>query len=75
MKGYMSTSEAMAALGVTRSRIAQLIKAGRLDAVKVGNAYAVTVESVERRVAEKPGPGNPNFGSRRSKRGDGLGGE
>lgn len=62
MEGYMSTTEAMERLGVNRSRIAQLVKAGILEAEKVGNSYAITVESVERRLKENPGPGNPNFG-------------
>lgn len=62
MEGYMSTAEAAEALGVNRSRVCQLVKAGKLEAERIGNAYAVSADSVARRLEESPTAGNPNFG-------------
>ena len=59
MEGYMSVVEAAEALGVNRQRVHALIKAGVLEAERVGNVFAVSIESVERRKANNPGPGKP----------------
>lgn len=61
MEGYVTTKQAAEALGVTTGRVHALIRAGQLDAVKFGRAYAVSAESVERRKKSNPGPGNPDF--------------
>lgn len=59
---YMTTEQAAQALGIKRSRVTQLIKAGILEADRFGRVWAIKRESVEARKADNPGPGNPNFG-------------
>lgn len=61
MEGYMTTSQAAEALGVTTARIYSLIREGKLEADRFGHGYAVRAESVERRKRSNPGPGNPDF--------------
>lgn len=61
MAGFMSTTEAAAALGVTRRRVLALIEKGVLEAERIGRNYAVRTESVERRKENNPGPGNPSI--------------
>ena len=61
MEGYVTTRQAADALGVTTGRVNALIRDGVLDAVRFGKAYAVSAESVERRIRSNPGPGNPDF--------------
>lgn len=70
MQGYMSAKEAQEVLGVSRGRISQLVKAGKLDAEIIGNSFAITEESVRRWLEENPGPGNPKFGPGYSPRWD-----
>lgn len=62
MEGYMSAKEACEVLGVSKGRISQLVKAGKLDAEIIGNSFIITEASVRRWQEENPGPGNPKFG-------------
>ena len=62
LNDYMTTEQAALALGIKRSRVCQLIKAGILEAERFGRGWAIRRESVEARKADNPGPGNPNFG-------------
>ncbi len=55
----MTVSEAAAALGVSRTRILQLIKADALDAEKFGNSWLVDRMSVKKRLEVKPKAGRP----------------
>lgn len=57
-----SLEETRRELGVTRGRVAQLMKAGELDYGTRGNVKLVPVAEIERRKESNPGPGNPNFG-------------
>ena len=66
---YMTSDEAAEYLGVNRSRVSQLIKAGELEAKRFGKAWAISAESVRRRKESKPKPGNPNFGPGYSRHG------
>lgn len=63
MEGYMSVNEAAEMLGVTRGRVNQLIRAGRIRAEKVGGRFIVEKKSVVERLENPPKAGNPNFGS------------
>ena len=60
--GYMSLTEAAAALGISKGRLSTLVKEGTVSAVKEGKGVLVPISEVERRKRENPGPGNPNFG-------------
>lgn len=55
----LSVQEAADKLNVTRARVNQLVTSGLLDAVKIGERYAVSRSSVEGRMAEKPKGGRP----------------
>lgn len=55
----VTASEAAELLGVSRPRITQMIKAGRLEGYTKGHATFVTRASVEARLAEHPRPGRP----------------
>ena len=55
----MTASEAAQALGVSRPRISQMIKSGRLEGFTRGHATFVTTASVRARLAEPPRPGRP----------------
>ena len=57
-----SLKETEVELGVTKARVAQLMRSGDLDYGKRGNVKLVPVSEIERRKRENPGPGNPNFG-------------
>ncbi|GLV54395.1 hypothetical protein KDH_12420 [Dictyobacter sp. S3.2.2.5] len=46
--GYVSTSEAAKMLGVSNHRMYQYVKANRLPVVRVGRAFMLRVEDVER---------------------------
>jgi excisionase family DNA binding protein len=46
LKGYLSAAEVAEELGLTSRRVRQFIKEKRLTAVKVGNMWMVTRESV-----------------------------
>ena len=60
--GYVTLTEAARMLGVSKGRASQLVKRGDMRGVKEGKALLVPLSEVERRRAENPGPGNPNFG-------------
>lgn len=55
----LSVQEAADVLGVTRARVNQLVTSRMLDAVKIGERYAVSRASVERRLGENPQGGRP----------------
>ncbi len=61
---YVTPKEAGEMLGVTRGRVHQLIKNGKLRAEKFGPYYAVTVASVEER---RHAPKDRGGGWRRSR--------
>lgn len=58
MEGYMSVSETADYLGKSKPEVHRLIRAGLLEAEKLGNAYAIPIESAESRKLSNPGPGN-----------------
>jgi excisionase family DNA binding protein len=66
LEGYMTTAEAAAYLGVTNSRIRQLILDGFLPAIKLGDErrgmWLIRREDVEK-LKKRPGPGRPRKGS------------
>lgn len=55
----VTASEAAELLGVSRPRITQMIKAGRLEGYTKGHATFVTRASVEARLVERPRPSRP----------------
>lgn len=55
----LSVQEAADMLEVTRARVNQLVTAGMLDAVKIGERYAISRASVDARKAEGPRTGRP----------------
>ena len=55
----MTASEAAQTLGVSRPRISQMIKSGRLEGYTKGHATFVTVASVRARLAAHPRAGRP----------------
>ncbi len=55
----MSAADAARALGVTRGRVTQLIKAGLLDTFELNGRTWVTTDSVEARLADPPRIGRP----------------
>lgn len=57
-----SLKETEEELGVSKGRVAQLIKSGDLDYGTRGNVKLVPESAIRRRKEENPGPGNPNFG-------------
>ena len=62
--GYVTLTEAASMLGVSKGRVSQLVKRGDISAERErgSKALLIPVSEVERRMAENPGPGNPNFG-------------
>ncbi len=46
---YVSVGEAAKLLGISRQRVHQLIRKGRIRAIRVGNQYIIPVRDVERR--------------------------
>lgn len=54
----LTVIEAAARLGVSRYRIWQLVKAGRLPAVKLGRDWLIEDRDLEL-VAKRAGPGRP----------------
>ena len=60
--GYVTLTEAASMLGISKGRASQLVKRGDIRGIKEGRALLVPLSEVERRRAENPGPGNPNFG-------------
>jgi len=62
--GYMTLTDAAAAIGISKGRLSVLVKDGTVGAVREGGRVLVPVSEVERRKRENPGPGNPNFWKR-----------
>lgn len=60
--GYVTLTDAARMLGVSKGRVSQLVKRGDIRGVREGKALLIPLSEVERRRAENPGPGNPNFG-------------
>lgn len=60
----MTPAEAADALGVTRRRISQLVKAGLLDTFELHGKTWIAADSVEARLAEKPHAGRPRKAKR-----------
>ena len=60
--GYMNLTQAAEALGISKGRLSILISEGKVRAGKFGKAVVIEESEVERRKAENPGHGNPNFG-------------
>ena len=59
--GYVTLTEAARMLGISKGRASQLVKRGGMRGVHEGRALLIPLSEVERRRAENPGPGNPNF--------------
>ena len=57
MDDLISTTEAADRLGITRQRVLQLIKAGRLPAVRFANLYMIRADDLEK--VEDRTPGRP----------------
>ncbi|WP_165046206.1 MULTISPECIES: type II toxin-antitoxin system HicB family antitoxin [unclassified Adlercreutzia] len=55
----VSAKDAAVLLGVTRSRISQMVKEGLLTGFRVGRDVYVTLDSIRARIAEKPKVGRP----------------
>lgn len=55
----VTASEAAEALGVSRPRVSQMLKCGKLVGYTKGHATYVTQESLDARLAEKPKAGRP----------------
>jgi len=53
--GRVTTTEAGAQLGVTDSRIRQLIIAGRIEAVNIGGVWLIKQSQIDRYKARKNG--------------------
>lgn len=63
LEGYLTVNEAGALIGVSGSRIRQLISEGRLESIKVGNLRLVKktdVESLETGKTGRPKDENPS---------------
>jgi excisionase family DNA binding protein len=62
MEGYMTTQEAALALDVTPRRVRQLIREGKLPAIKIGedprSTYWIKPEDLAL-VEDRPSPGRP----------------
>ena len=55
IKNIITTREASKILGVNKSRVIQLILAGRLKATKLGNMYVMKEKDLEKVKNRKPG--------------------
>ena len=55
----MSVNDAAEKLGVTGSRVRAMLKSGVLQGNKIGNTWAVSEESVARRLQDGTHPGRP----------------
>jgi excisionase family DNA binding protein len=61
-RGYMGTREAAEILGIGMARVRQLLLAGRLPGVKIGNTWIISEEAVfkfKEKHDSKPGPKKP----------------
>ena len=50
----VTANEAAEILGVTRMRINQLIKANKLEAMRMGNMWLISKDSIQKRLANPP---------------------
>lgn len=57
LPGLLTVGDAAMRLGVTRGRVQHLIKAGDLDAKRVGGIWLIDEDSIERRLARQPAAG------------------
>ena len=57
----VTVKDAADRLGVSQSRIRHLCDTGRLKASKFGGVWAIDAESLQDRIDNPPGPGNPNY--------------
>lgn len=55
----VSQAEAAEMLGIGKSRVSQLVKAGLLDTVNIDGRSRVTIASVNERIANPPAPHRP----------------
>ncbi len=55
MRGWMSTAQAAAALGVSPNRIRQLLGTGQLPGSRIGRDWAIRTADLERYRALPPG--------------------
>jgi excisionase family DNA binding protein len=58
MEKLLSVAEAAEKLGVHRTRINQLIDSGDLPAARIGRAFVIREEDLEK-VKDRPAPGRP----------------
>jgi excisionase family DNA binding protein len=58
MEKLLSVAEAAEKLGVHRTRINQLIDSGDLPAARIGRAYVIREDDLEK-VKDRPAPGRP----------------
>jgi excisionase family DNA binding protein len=63
MEKLLSVAEAAEKLGVHRTRINQLIDSGALPAARIGRAYVIREDDLEK-VKHRPAPGRPTIGER-----------
>lgn len=56
----VSASEAAKILGVSRSRISQMLKNNKLEGFRVGRDTYITTASIDVRLAERPKAGRPH---------------
>ena len=55
----MTVGEAAEFLGISSSRVSQLLSEGKLDVYETGGKRLVTIESINRRLESKPQSGRP----------------
>jgi len=64
---FVTTKEAAAIIGVTESRVCQLRQSGKLKAQQVdGRTWLIPRSEAERLAEQKPGPGRPRGGTKKS---------
>ena len=57
--GYLTSEEAASVLGITRFRVAKLMRNKQLDGVKVGKTWLIEESSVNNRLNNPPKNGRP----------------
>ena len=65
-RNYLTTEEVALRLGVTASRVRQLLLAGKIQAERIGDRYRglwkISEQAVEDFKATRRGPGRPKIG-------------